>query len=300
MKVAVACLLFLLPAVGLVAQVVDQATHAATENTLTIKVEAPPQRPQFTTFGEYIGAASELLRAVAWPFVFVVLVLTQRRPLGSFLEAVVELLQHSNHIKLGDMIDVEVSRNAKEAAARETPADEATPSEIEAAARVGRMAEPSDLPTIRARILEYAREYEATRSSMKSGPSRTQAMNAVVAKMRTLGIAAEPLLRELTNDKLSPGKRLAALAILQLAPDLGQVDWIVERMGQEQPFLLFHASLALLSMVRSFGVQSRNVLEPALRRSLELVRSFSGGHPDHNTVETLQLAMNELKGHPQA
>jgi hypothetical protein len=119
-------------------------------------------------------------------------------------------------------------------------------------------------------------------------------MNAIVAKMRTLGIAAKPLLREFARDETSPGKRLAALAILQLAPDPAHLDWIVERMGSEQPFLLFHSSLVLLAMVRSFGARYRAKLATAVARSLQVVRSFTGGQPDQNTIDTLLMAQSEL------
>jgi hypothetical protein len=205
------------------------------------------------------------------------------------------MVQHSSRIKFGE-IDVEIDRSAREAEKREALTNEVPASEIAAAARVGRMVESSDLSNIRARMLEFAREYEATRANMKPSPERTQAMNAIVAKMRTLGIAATPLLRDLATDGDSPGKRLAALAILQLAPDLSYLDWVVERMRHEQPFLLFHASLVLLAMVRSFGAQSREQLDAALNRSLEIVQAFTRGTPDHNTVTTLQVAQSELRG----
>ena len=278
----------------------SQAGRPANDASLTIKVDAAPQKPPVSPIAEYVSVFSELVRALAWPLLFGILIITQRQLLGRLLEALIELIRHSNHIKLGDMIDVEVDRSAKEAEKREVPALEVTPGDIEAATRVGRMAESADLSVIRTRMLEFAREYEATRSSMKPGATRTRAMNAIVAKMRTLGIAAAPLLRELAYDKTSPGKRLAALAILQLAPDLTYLDWIVERMSNEQPFILFHASLVLLAMVRSYGVQSRQELGSAVSRSLEVVSSFSGGPPDRTTVDTLQLAQAELGLAPKA
>jgi len=217
---ALASLLILFSAAAQVPQGESQAARTATDASLTIKVDAASQKPLTSPLAEYVSVFSELIRALAWPLLFGILIITQRRPLGRLLEALIELIQHSNHIKIGDMIDVEVDRSAKEAEKREVPAVEVTPNEIEAATRVGRMAESSDLSTIRARMLEVAREYEATRSSMKPGSARTRAMNAIVAKIRTLGLAATPLLRELAYDNASPGKRLAAVAILQLAPDL--------------------------------------------------------------------------------
>jgi hypothetical protein len=143
-------------------------------------------------------------------------------------------------------------------------------------------------------MLEFAREYEATRSNMKPGRDRTRAMNAIVAKMRTLGIAAAPLLPELAFDKNSPGKRLAGLIILQLAPDLDYLDWVVERMSIEQPFIFYHAALVLLAMVRNYGVQARKELEIALKRSLDIVQAFAGGLPDRNTISVLEIARSDL------
>jgi len=276
-----------------VSQVTQQPSRTSEERPIVIRLDTPSQRPPTQPFLEYVSTAAELAKAVAWPLIFGILIVTQRRPLGRLFEALIELIQHSKHVKFGDMIDVEVDRSAREAEQRATPASEVAPNEIEAAARVGRMAESSDLPAIRARMLEFAHEYEATRSNMKPGPERTRAMNAIVAKMRTLGIAAMSLLREFAADKSSPGKRLAALSILELAPDLAYVNWIVERMTQEQPFLLFHASLVLLAMVRSNGARSRKDLDAALTRSLDIVQ-FSGGPPDRNTIDTLQLAKREL------
>ena len=273
---------------------VSSSAPSAYDQPLTIRLEGQAQSQPTSHVAEYLGGAAELLRAVMWPLVFATLLLTQRRPLTRLLEALVEVVQHSNRIKVGDMIDVEVDRSAKAAQTRDMGTIEVSPSEIEAAARVGRMAESSDLSAIRVRLMEFAHEYEATRSNMKPGAERTRAMNAIVAKMRTLAIAAVPLLREFADDKESPGRRLVALAILQLAPDLAYVEWVVERMSHEQPFLLFHGSLVLLAMVRSYGARSGDRLEAALSRSLEIVKSFSGGPPDANTIKMLQMARAEL------
>lgn len=277
----------------------QQPAKPISDNPVILRVDAQPQKTASSPFVEYLTAVSDLVRAVVWPLLRGVLVIVQRRPLARLLEALVELISHSNHIKLGDMIDVEVDRSAKQAENRDASRVESTHEEIEAATRVGRIAESADSSEIRVRMVEFAREYEATRSNMKPGPDRTRAMNAIVAKMRTLGIAALPLLREFAHDKNSPGRRLAALAILQLSPDLAYVDWLVERMAVEQPFVFFHASHALLAMVRSYGIRARNQLEGAIARSLEIVGSFAGGRPDRNTVETLQLAQDELIGQTQ-
>ena len=118
-------------------------------------------------------------------------------------------------------------------------------------------------------------------------------MNGVVAKMRTLALAADFLLDELMNAAGSPGRRLAAICILQLKPEMRTVPWLAERMRVEQPFVFFHASVALLNAVRRFGAGERNMLEGALHTALTQVQGF-GEHADANTIRALTLALSEL------
>ena len=173
--------------------------------------------------------------------------------------------------------------------------------EVSAAAGVRSLLEAAPTSTlrkageeaIRTRMLGFAQEYETTRSSMHAGPERTRAMNAVVAKMRTLALAADLFLDEWMNAAGSPGRRLAAICILQLKPEMRAVPWLAERMRQEQPFVFFHASVALLNAVRRFGSAEQAALGAALRSALAQVQSF-GPNADANTVRLLTLALSEL------
>jgi hypothetical protein len=65
-------------------------------------------------------------------------------------------------------------------------------------------------------------------------------------------------------------------------------------MSTEQPFVFFHASLALLAAVRSFGASSRQRLKDVIQKALGTVKEFKGGPPDANTVQTLETALSEL------
>lgn len=60
-----------------------------------------------------------------------------------------------------------------------------------------------------------------------------------------------------------------------------------------------NAAVALLALVRAQGSGSRQRIEPALRRALATVRSYSGT-PDVNTVRTLTLALSQLGTAPLA
>ena len=147
---------------------------------------------------------------------------------------------------------------------------------------------------IKARMLDFAQEYETLRASMHAGADRTRAMNGVVAKMRTLALAADLYLDEWMQAASSPGKRLAAICILQMKPTMQAVPWLVERMRVEQPFVFFHASVALLNTVRRFGSSEKGPLSDALGAALAQVQSF-GENADANTIRALTLAQSELE-----
>ena len=272
----------------------SQQPEPNSDRVLTVRLEAARTEGQQSRVVETMKAVAELFGSLAWPSVFGILLVTQRKALSRILEALVALVQSSTRIKFGDLIDVEVDRTAREAEQQQTPSREVPTEELEAASRLGRFVTEAELPTVREKMLEFAREYEATRSNMKPGPDRTRVMNSIVAKMRTLAIAATPLLAEFAAWKDSPGARLAAIAILQLSPKLEYLGWLVERMQNEQPFVFFHASVALLAMTRRFGAVAGDNLKAAINRALNTVRSFKGGPPDQNTIDTLELALSEL------
>jgi len=261
--------------------------------TVTVRLENDAPKTQSNP-AEMLKSISELVAALAWPIVFVVLLLTQRQGLTQLLSSFVDVIGKSTRVKLGELIDVEVDRSAKEAEKSPATEREVPPQEREAAARVNKLVGGAELPVVRQRMLEFAREYEATRSSLKPGSERTRQMNAIVAKMRTLAIAARPFLGEFANADDSPGSRLAAIAILQLSSSLEYLPWLVNRMTVEQPFVFYQASVALLAAVRSFGGSNKSELRAALEQSLQVVKSFKGGPPDQNTIETLQLGLSEL------
>ena len=121
-----------------------------------------------------------------------------------------------------------------------------SPSQVEAAERLGRMAVDVDEPVVRRQVEELAREYERARSSMPAGTERTKRLDEIVLRMRTLGLAAQFLLPELTTSS-SPGMRLVAIALLEIKPDRNYLDWLAKRFESdaERPFVVYHAAIAL-------------------------------------------------------
>ena len=65
----------------------------------------------------------------------------------------------------------------------------------------------SSLDLVRAQVRCYARLYERTRQRMRPSPERTQRMEEIFGKMRSVATASYPLLGELTKS-FSPGETL--------------------------------------------------------------------------------------------
>lgn len=126
---------------------------------------------------------------------------------------------------------------------------------------------------------------------MTRGPERTHRMEVVASQMRALSLAAYPLLGELARSTL-PGERLAAVTFLQTQPKREFFRWLAERMTEEEPFIGYHAAVALLNAARSATQEDRellfSVIGGALRRTSELEDST-----DRRTV--LLAAQDALK-----
>ena len=273
---------------------------------------APQDASEVGKPGMLAGIAA-ILSATAWPLLLAVVLYWFRRPIGELAATAVGIAASSSKVKIWQVefdrdVQQQLDSTSHEALSRlpgvsqlqiESPIP---PAEVQAAAHVRTLideAPPGSVrsqiqESIRQRMLGFAKEYESTRAAMHAGPDRTRAMNAVAAKMRTLALAADPFLDEFAGDQDSPGRRLAAIYTLQLVPEANWVPWLADRMSAEQPFVFFHASVALLSAVRKFGGQQRDSLKAAITRALDQVSGF-GDHCDKNTVRSLTLALSELE-----
>ncbi len=271
-----------------------------------------------------LTAVAAICTAIAWPVLIGLILWWFREPAAELLRAAVTVAEGSTRFKIWQIEfdrDVQQQLSRSETAAMVLPVVAPAPSadplpvanaatqaaaaipqmEVRAATGVRTLLESAPNSTLRksaeaaikARMLGFAQEYDTVRASRHAGSDRTRAMNAVVAKMRTLALAADLFLDELQSAGDSPGKRLAAICILQMKPDLQAVPWLVERMKVEQPFVFFHASVALLNTVRRYGSSEKTTLGNALKAALAQVQSF-GDKADANTVRLLTLAQSEL------
>ena len=134
-----------------------------------------------------------------------------------------------------------------------------------------------------------AQEYERLRATLPAGHERTRRMELVASQMRALAPVAYGLLKELMQSS-SPGERLAAITFLQVRPQLDALDWLVERVATEKPFVSYHAALALHYAAQT--LPRRDVLEAVERAK----RSGGPASYDAGVANVLAEAERLLSG----
>ena len=290
------------------------ATETAKLVVAPVAVHPPPVGVDVP--GILSGIAS-ICSAVIWPLVIVMILWMFRAEAVALLKAAVGVAEGATRFRIWQIefdkdVSQQVAQSASFALANPIVPHVATVSDTQAATNIPgpQVAAAVDVRSlldaapnstlrksaeaaIKARMLGFAQEYETTRASMSPGPDRTRVMNGVVSKMRTLALAADIFLDEFMRAAGSPGQRLAAVCILQLKPQMSAVPWLVERMRVEQPFVFFHASIALLNAVRRFGADDHAALAAALQSAVTQVQSY-GEQADANTLRVLTLAQSEL------
>jgi hypothetical protein len=129
---------------------------------------------------------------------------------------------------------------------------------------------PNVRDQIRAQLAALAHDYESLRATLPAGPDRTRKMEKIMSQMRTLAPMMDPGLRRELQNSPSPGQRLAAIACIQVHPDIGSLRWLAERVGSEKPFVGYHAALALFYAAQDPNIPSAELLL-AIRRAKELL-----------------------------
>lgn len=253
------------------------------------------------------------MQAVAWPAIALLFLVLYRTKMASIFDVLIQKLKEAKHLKAGQLeintaveeIQRIVNRSAESAGGQDIK-KEIPESQIKAAQLVGEKLDSAPISysqkvdVAHRQVYDIVEEYEGIRRAEPSGPRRTRSMNEIAAKMRALAVVAYPLLPSLMSGKRA-GERLAAICTLQVRPELGHFHWLADRlMQEEQPFVFFHASLAILELVKSNPFISRETAEPPIRKALEHMSSFRGGNPDQNTIDVLNEVLKKLQNQSRA
>ncbi|HEY0015390.1 MAG TPA: hypothetical protein VGC13_03700 [Longimicrobium sp.] len=169
-----------------------------------------------------------------------------------------------------------------------------TDEQLEAAQRLQSVSSSAGLTLdhMRQQVRALATQYEAVRAAMSSGPERTRKLEVIASQMRAFSLAAYPLLSEFVQSQ-SPGDQLAAIVFLQTRPNKDYFRWLGERMHRdEQPFIAYHAGVALLNAARNATPAEREILYGVISRALEET-SHLNESADRRMV--LKSAMNALR-----
>jgi hypothetical protein len=157
---------------------------------------------------------------------------------------------------------------------------------------------PPSLPvsTAHTELIALAIEYELVREQMIAGPERTGRMTDLFDAMEKLGSGQKMLLPELLNSQ-SPGRRLAAIAILRNEPDPERLDWLASRLDPEMepPFVGYQAAVALHAAAVYLPEEFRDVLFDCLRKARALALRNENDPP---RIEVLDSALRELDDRP--
>lgn len=233
-----------------------------------------------------ITSIAALIGAVAWPIAFLAVFLLFRSPIRTAFEKLPSVIDRMRTVKIG-LLEAELNEEA--AAMVEETAENLggiSAQQIRSAARIEIRAKSLDDQALRDQLQQLCIEYDTIRKVMPAGAERTHAMTQVLIKMRTLGPAVDKFLAELKSSA-SPGNRLAAIAIMQIEPDKADISWLLERFKGEQPFIFFHAAVALQSVARSGSEDGATKAIQAARTALDIVQAFKG-MPDRGTVNILE------------
>jgi hypothetical protein len=202
----------------------------------------------------------DLIVGLAWPGVAAFAVWSFRQPLTRLIDRLKSASYDKGKIAL-EMHEA-LDRSAEEAQLSPQRAQAPTSAELARSEMIAKAAPDPD--AVRSAMEELANEYDAIRRFNLPGSTRTAKMEGVVAKMRTLAQAAFAL-RHRFADSDQPGRRLAAVAMLGVVPDLDMLDWLGERVLVEKPFIAYHALVALLAATRVPGA------DPAQRAKIAKV-----------------------------
>jgi hypothetical protein len=253
--------------------------------------------------GSVIAAVAALITSIAWPLVVSVFLFAQRKHVTKILSVLVQKVEKAKTIKAGGFeIADEIIEGAVESVPVERDRDSTSVPEaqVEGARTLKRNLQSAGVDieaasrSARDQVHSLALEYENVRCSMPSGPDRTFEMNMILAKMRTLALLIKPLIASLSSSNMA-GERLAAIAALQVEPDIKYAGWLAERVAVELPFVFFCATVALRQIVIERVYSDKRQLKAYVENALRIVKAFTHGVPDANSIETLEDALRLLE-----
>jgi hypothetical protein len=246
-------------------------------------------------YAKLLTAMGALTGAIAWPVTVLVVVSFFRAELRSALGKLPQTLERLRKAILPGGVALELDQIA-DAAVEGGPdkGGKITPQQIEVATRIKAQTQDVGSEELLRELDRLCLEYDSLRRTLPSSPERSRAMTRVIVKMRSLAPSLVGFLDRYKGSG-SPGSRLAAIAMMQMVPQVADLAWLKDRFSNEkQPFLLYHAALALQNIANvSDTPEKKRRLGEVAEQALTAVKNFPGV-PDRGTVEALEMVLSSI------
>jgi hypothetical protein len=231
------------------------------------------------TTAKLITSIAALVAAIAWPAAFLIVIFTFRKQLR-------EQLGRLRKGKVG-FVEIELEHVAASAVTGVVETTGAiTAEQVHSAARIEARSADIGQPELLRQLDKLSIEYDTVRRTLVPGPSRTAAMTRILVQMRAIGPSVAQRV-DVYKSSGSPGSRLAAIAIMQMHPQVADIPWLVQRFKDDAPFIFYHAALALQNVANEADEETRSTVRLAAGQALKIVKSFSGT-PDQETIDVLE------------
>jgi hypothetical protein len=139
-------------------------------------------------------------------------------------------------------------------------------------------------------LTEFAQKYARVREALPPGDQRTRQLELIATEIRTAAFEGAPLITSFVSGT-RPEERLVAVILLQVTPQPEHLDWLGKRLSERQPFLGYHAAVALLVAARTLDCSHSRKLDSAIALGLKHL----GSKPGTDRHRTLLAAREELR-----
>jgi hypothetical protein len=206
-----------------------------------------------------------------------------RKEIRTVVEKVPGIIDRMQSLKLG-ALEAELLQLAQEVPSAEKNSGVVTAEQVRVSASVEIQARDIENRELLKQMDRLSIEYDTVRRTMRGGPQRTTQMTKILAQMRGLARAVAESI-DIYKSSGSPGSRLAAIAMMQMAPATTDLAWLRDRFYFDAPFIFYHAALALQNIANEADPQRLEQTVDLAKEVYEKISSFPGG----GDVETLAV-----------
>ena len=235
-----------------------------------------------------VTAIAALVGALIWPVAVFAIFVIFRREIRTIAGKVPGIIDRVQTLKLG-AVEAELRQLAQEVPDTKQRSGVVTAEQVRVAASVEVQSRDIENRELLKQMDRLAIEYDTIRRTMRGGQARTTQMTKILVQMRGLARAVTDSI-EIYKSSGFPGSRLAAIAIMQMAPATGDLNWLRDRFYFEAPFIFYHAALALQNISNEADHEKITQVVDLAREVHAKISSFPGGG-DADTLEVLDALL---------